>query len=44
MLNKLVKYYIRKDLSDWEAAVWGMDRYHPIMSKLSGHGSQIKRK
>ena len=25
MLNKLVKYYIRTELSDWVAAVLGLD-------------------
>ena len=44
VLNKLVKYYIRTELSDWVAAVLGLDEYHPITSKLSGQGSLIKRK
>ena len=43
-LIKLVKYYIRKELSDFVAAVLGLEQYHPITSKLSGHGSQTKRK
>ena len=42
--NNLVKYYKRTKLSDWLASVLGLDKYQPIMSKLSGHSSQTKRK
>ena len=40
---KLVIYYIRKESSDWVAAVLGL-KNHPIISKLSSHDEHIKRK
>ena len=33
----------RTESSDWVAAVLGLEN-HPIMSMLSGHGDQTKRK
>ena len=40
-LSKLVIYYIRKESSDWIAAVLGLEN-HPIMSMLSDQSDQTK--